>query len=112
MTPFLLMRAGAVDRFSSLLFEVGLQTEKRARINVRNDLVRVVCTIGERKNDDIHFFIAGKRINQAKPLLCRFFAGSPPVLRRFSELGLPAGDSSPDFWAIGGSTNQTRRNAQ
>jgi len=46
-------------------------------MNLVQRLVRAISTIGVIQNDGIHFFIAGKCTNQAKPLLRRFSAGSP-----------------------------------
>jgi hypothetical protein len=43
-------------------------------MNLVQRLVRAISTIGVIQNDGIHFFIAGKCTNQAKPLLPRFSA--------------------------------------
>jgi hypothetical protein len=52
-----------------------------------NDLVRAIRTIDAKQTDVIHFFFAGECIKQAKPLLRRFSAGSPPVLRTWAPCG-------------------------
>jgi hypothetical protein len=43
-------------------------------MNLVQRLVRANCTIEREQANDIHFFSAGKCMNQAKPLLRRFSA--------------------------------------
>ena len=76
MPPFLLVTAGVFGRFSSAKFEIGRRLRGRRKSIRCNDLVRVICTINGRQTDSIHFFSAGKCMNQAKPLLRRFSAAS------------------------------------
>jgi hypothetical protein len=68
------MRAGVAGRFNSPKSGIGLQLRERAQMNLVQRLVRANRTIDGIQSDGIHFFFAGKRRNQAKPLLPRFSA--------------------------------------
>jgi hypothetical protein len=68
------MRAGVAGRFNSPKSEIGLPLRERAQLNLVQRLVRANRTIDGIQSDGIHFFFAGERTNQAKPLLPRFSA--------------------------------------